>query len=1292
MDSDEYFGDDFDSSFLNEVNAIEAAHVAASAAATTHEPQPSGSKPVFKPATMSKPQCQAMSSIQLPPRPRSFMPRREPIPEGDDSSDHYFDDDPITLNDADCATLDAIAEGRGASRTWSASGDSILGPSGPSNLPDRRSHLMQRNLYGEIVRDVEPPKTASTTRPFQRTRSTLRQMPLPGLAKRSKQWDRTAYAKTGWRKPRPNPEKEKGKGRTSDNDDDDEPLEFEQFPAPEIPVGLAAKTWIYPLNKPKRDYQYNIVKKCLLENTLVALPTGLGKTFIAGVVMLNFYNWFPEGRVVFVAPTKPLVAQQIDACHKTCGIPGSAAAELTGNVAKDKRINATLLNDLIQGHVDPLDLVLIVIDEAHRGTGDYAYAQVVRYMMQHNPHHRILALTATPGGKPEAVQEIVDALHVSHIEIRSETDPDLKKYLHTKHEQEHFVEMTEDIIVLRDALSAVMVPIIKKVQGAGFLKNGNTLPTMLHPYRCQATLGEMSKARAPQYAMEMSIAMCYGFLKEIVDAQDDSNAKRNLRKSDGFKSLMNKFEEQAERGFAMHPKMDVLRTLLIDHFAQRLPDGAEENDAQPSESRAMVFVSFRQCVEEVVELLNKESPIIRAKAFIGQGTDKQGKKGYAQKEQLEVIEQFKAGKYNVLVSTSIGEEGLDIGEVDVIVCYDAQKTPIRMLQRIGRTGRKASGTVHVLLAKGREEHNWQKAQSSYAEVQHFIVRASDLEVYGDVDRLLPPDIEPECVEMEMEIEPYVREERTSRKGSHATGDSSKAKKQKRDDDPRRRMPDTAATGFVSVSELLVKGGATRKKTATRLTSMDWEHADEDDSDDADIEAGVFAPRRTKSTSEAESAKSKGKARGGKKALARSATIAGLRKKNSAPKKGKMQASLVEADLRLTDDTEDEAIERGPLSPPKPRSSGHKPVSRSPTLPAAFRSARSALQRSSSPDIPLNHSVIDITSTPGSPPTRSAAAMLDSSSPDRPLIRRRVLDSSSPERPLKSTLPKFDGDDEGGHRGASKPQEGLSSPPTPSVSALQSPPGENSMAWLIEDDEEPDLPLLSAPGPSRPKSSMPCLSDEPLFLDSSPVLRTSKLSSDDEPEFVDDPSPVSPPRHPPKKSGSSHKSDMGPPAIPLKSPSPAPVRPPKRKKLKFVDTAEAQYHNPWIDVEATHSGDEMSVGSSEPDVDSIVPDSDDRLFLEEPAETQMSPSYDQSAVYRRSLMTQAPGGDGPVFANRPVRRGPVSFRTGHGGPPRYRQSVTSSPHIPDEEDEYEFGSFVVDDDAEISFTNAPSSDS
>lgn len=126
----------------------------------------------------------------------------------------------------------------------------------------------------------------------------------------------------------------------------------------------AAETWVYPLNRPKREYQFNIVQKCLFDNTLVALPTGLGKTFIAGSVMLNctsvstcillaptlpllVYRWFPAGKVIFVAPSKPLVAQQSDACHQTCGIPGSDAVELTGEVPSKKRVEAVSLNPLI---------------------------------------------------------------------------------------------------------------------------------------------------------------------------------------------------------------------------------------------------------------------------------------------------------------------------------------------------------------------------------------------------------------------------------------------------------------------------------------------------------------------------------------------------------------------------------------------------------------------------------------------------------------------------------------------------------------------------------------------------------------------------------------------------------------------------------------------------------------------------------------------------------------------------------------------------------------------------------
>ncbi|CAN8031593.1 unnamed protein product, partial [Ixodes persulcatus] len=103
---------------------------------------------------------------------------------------------------------------------------------------------------------------------------------------------------------------------------------------------VAGQTWIYPTNYPVRDYQFNIVQSCLFKNTMVILPTGLGKTFIAAVVMYNFYRWYPTGKIVFTAPTKPLVAQQIEACYKIMGIPLEDTLEMTGNVPAPRRATA----------------------------------------------------------------------------------------------------------------------------------------------------------------------------------------------------------------------------------------------------------------------------------------------------------------------------------------------------------------------------------------------------------------------------------------------------------------------------------------------------------------------------------------------------------------------------------------------------------------------------------------------------------------------------------------------------------------------------------------------------------------------------------------------------------------------------------------------------------------------------------------------------------------------------------------------------------------------------------------
>ena len=78
-----------------------------------------------------------------------------------------------------------------------------------------------------------------------------------------------------------------------------------------------------------------------------------------------------------------------------------------------------------------------------------------------------------------------------------------------------------------------------------------------------------------------------------------------------------------------------------------------------------------------------------------------GSRGLNQQAQEQILESFRAGQVNVLVATCIAEEGLDIGEVDLIVCYDSVSSPLRLMQRMGRTGRKRSGRVVMLVVEGK---------------------------------------------------------------------------------------------------------------------------------------------------------------------------------------------------------------------------------------------------------------------------------------------------------------------------------------------------------------------------------------------------------------------------------------------------------------------------------------------------------------------------------------------------------------------------------------------------------------
>ncbi|KAK6505432.1 3'-5' DNA helicase [Arthrobotrys musiformis] len=587
----------------------------------------------------------------------------------------------------------------------------------------------------------------------------------------------------------------------------------------------AAKTWIYPTNVSHRDYQFNITKRALFTNVLVALPTGLGKTFIAATVMYNWYRWAPESQIIFMAPTKPLVAQQVDACHKIVGIPKSDTCLLTGHVSPGHRADywnekrlffltpQTLETDLTSGRCDPKKIVLIVVDEAHRATGEYAYCKVIRYIRRFNNSFRVMALTATPGSKVESVQEVITSLGVARTEIRTEESIDIRQYIHQREIQLEKFPLTDEITMIRDLFGKSLKPMLKRLNDMKvcYITDPSNLTAFaLTEARKKYFVSPAARAAPP--ALKGSIlslfatlsSLAYGyelllyhgirpFYDYIVEFQNDRTSKSSgggkavsaLFQDKQFLSMMNRCRALTnENEFLGHPKLDYLCGTILRHFTEAAERGEKD-------TRVMVFSNYRKSGEEILRVLKIHEPIIKPRIFVGQSAKTTGE-GMSQKVQQETVEKFKNGEFNVLVATSIGEEGLDIGEVDFIVCFDASASPIRMLQRMGRTGRKRAGGVVVLVTEGKEEAKWERAQDNYRWMQNAITKGNTFTYDKEISpRILPNDIETGCVKKTIEITPE----------SEAVSPPGKRRGKKKAPPKKWFMPEGVETGFTTAAAL-----------------------------------------------------------------------------------------------------------------------------------------------------------------------------------------------------------------------------------------------------------------------------------------------------------------------------------------------------------------------------------------------------------------------------------------------------------------------------------------------------------
>lgn len=583
-------------------------------------------------------------------------------------------------------------------------------------------------------------------------------------------------------------------------------------------------TWVYPLNLGAiRDYQFSIVKNGLFHNTLVALPTGLGKTFIAATIMLNYFRWTKRAKIVFVAPTKPLASQQVQACLGIAGIPRSQATLLTGETApalrqgewENKRLffmtPQTLMNDLSKGYADPKSIVLLVVDEAHRATGDYAYVKVVEFIRRFSKSIRVLALTATPGSTVEGVQDIIDNLGISRVEIRTEESIDIRQYVHSRNIDTVTFDPSDEMHEVRELFSKALKPLVDKLsaQNIYYGRDPMSLTTFgLLKSRQEWMAGPGGHVNQGVKFMMMAVFSIlqslahlikllnfhgikpfYNGLAEFRSGEEGkpgqgSKLKRQLLTDENFQKMMTKIERWMRmEEFNGHPKLTYLCETLVNHFID-----AGEN----SNTRAIVFSEYRDSAEEIVRLLNSK-PLIRATVFVGQADSKRSE-GMKQKQQIETIEKFKSGGFNVLVATSIGEEGLDIGQVDLIVCYDASASPIRMLQRMGRTGRKRAGNIVLLLMKGKEEEKFLEAKDNYQKMQQLICNGDGFTFRHDLStRIVPRDIRPEVDKRLVDI-PIENSQNTSLPEPKKTAAGLRKKAAKK----KFNMPDDVETGFVNL--------------------------------------------------------------------------------------------------------------------------------------------------------------------------------------------------------------------------------------------------------------------------------------------------------------------------------------------------------------------------------------------------------------------------------------------------------------------------------------------------------------
>src|SRR6056297_2726172 len=482
-----------------------------------------------------------------------------------------------------------------------------------------------------------------------------------------------------------------------------------------------------------RQYQLQLAASARRGHTLVCLPTGLGKTTVSLLVTAYRLDEDLAGKSLLLAPTKPLVEQHAAFYREALQVPDDEVVVFTGETRPDDREDAwndarvvvatpqVVENDLVGGRISLRDVVHCTFDECHRATGDYAYTYIAERYQADAADPLVTAMSASPGGNEEEIRTVCENLGVGNVEVMTEDDADVGEHTYNTDVQWERITLPDDVLEIRDAINEVIEDRLEKLRDLGVTKASspdisqkdlNKIRSRLQGlidnddsdgYQGMSVHAEVMKLKRAVELVETqsveSVRRYFERQRNAANAASASKASQRLVSEPKVKQAM----RTADDFDGLHPKFRKARMLLAETL------GIEGGD------RVIVFTESRDTAEALTEFLGEH---FETRRFVGQG-DADGSDGMTQKEQRETLDDFRSGEFEVLVSTSVAEEGLDVPEVDLVLFFEPVPTAIRSVQRKGRTGRQAEGRVVVLLANDtRDEAYFWKARNDQKRMQN----------------------------------------------------------------------------------------------------------------------------------------------------------------------------------------------------------------------------------------------------------------------------------------------------------------------------------------------------------------------------------------------------------------------------------------------------------------------------------------------------------------------------------------------------------------------------------------------